>query len=98
MQPHHLLNVRLLGFEVLSGNQIGDVLIIIVVLLVSVLTLLLLHALIALGQFAERCKRIRSELVENAGDEFGQFLVLAIAVNGEGVGRNGGVHYSYQTD
>jgi len=76
-----LLNFRL-GLEVVASNKVWDV---IVVLLVAVLTLLFLHALVALSKFAQRCKRIWAELVEDAGDELCQLFVLAIAVDGEGV-------------
>lgn len=43
-----------LGLEVVSSNEIGDVIIIVIVifLLVTILALLLLHTLVALGEFA----------------------------------------------
>jgi hypothetical protein len=76
-----------LGLEVVASNEVGDVIIVlIVVLLVTVLTLLLLHALVALGELAQRCERVGAELVQDAGDELCQLLVLAVTVDGEGVG------------
>merc|ERR1712137_142539 len=53
------LVVSLLGrLEVVAGNEIGDV----ILILVLALTLLLLHALVALGKLAQRCERVRAEL------------------------------------
>jgi hypothetical protein len=42
--------------------------------------------LVALGEFSERGKGVGAELVEDTRDEFGEFLVLAVSVDGEGVG------------
>ena len=75
-----------LVLEVLTGNEVGDVVII-------GLLLALLHVLVALSQLAERGKRVRAELVQDAGDELGKLLVLAVAIDGEGVGGDGGVDY-----
>ena len=47
--------------------------------------------MIALRQLAQRGKAVGAELVKDAGDEFGEFFVLAVAVDGEGVGGDGGV-------
>jgi len=82
----HLLDLSL-RLEVVAGDELGDVIIvlIVVVLLVTVLALLLLHALVALGEFAQRCERVWAELVEDAGYELGELLVLTVAVDGEGV-------------
>jgi hypothetical protein len=79
-----LLNLGL-GLEVVAGNEVGDVVIVVVVLLLVVLALLLLHALVALGELAQRRQRVGAELVEDAGNELGELLVLAVAVDGEGV-------------
>lgn len=51
-----------------------------------------LHVLVALGQLAQRRKRVRAELVQDARYELSELLVLTIAVDGKGVGRNRGVH------
>jgi predicted N-acetyltransferase YhbS len=77
-----------LGLEVVASNEIGDVVVIIilvVILLVLAFALLLLHALVALGELAERGKRVGAELVEDTGDELRKLLVFAVAVDGEGV-------------
>lgn len=75
-----------LALEVLAGDQFGNVVVI------SLLALLvLLHALVALGQLAQGGQGVRAELVQNTGDELGQLLVLAVAVNGESVCGDGGV-------
>ena len=78
--PHNipLLDLRL---EVLTLNQVGDVLVVLVLLL----------ELVALGELAERREGVGAELVEDAGDELGELLVLAVAVDGERVGLDGGV-------
>jgi len=73
-----------LVLEVLAGNEIGDIIII-------GLLLALLHVLVALGELAERREGVGSELVQDTGDELGELLVLAVAVDGEGVGRDSGV-------
>lgn len=73
-----LLDLRL---EVLALNEVGDVLVVLVLLL----------ELVALGKFTERGERVGAELVEDAGDELGELLVLAVAVDGEGVGLDSGV-------
>jgi len=70
--------------EVVASNEVGDVIVILVVVLA--LTLLLLHALVALGELAQRCERVGAELVEDTGDKFGQLLVLTCTVDGKGVG------------
>jgi len=90
----HLLNLAL-GLEVLSCDKIWDVIIILIVLFVLTLalTLLLLHALVALGKLPQRRERIGTELVEDAGDELRQLLILAVSVDGKGVCGYGGVHY-----
>lgn len=87
------LVVGLLGrLEVVASNEVRDVIIILIVVLLASLTLLLLHALVALGEFAQRCERVGAELVEDTGDELGQFLVLTDTVDGEGVGGYRGMN------
>lgn len=73
-----------LALKVLSLDEVGDV------VLIAVL-LALLHVLVALGELAEGGKGVGAELVEDARDELGELLVLTVAVDGEGVGGNGGV-------
>jgi hypothetical protein len=73
-----------LALKVLALNEVGN--------LVVVLTLLvLLHGLVALGELAEGGEGVGAELVQDTGDEFGELLVLAVAGDGIGVGRDGGV-------
>lgn len=74
-----------LVLEALTRDQVGDI-------VVVGLLLGLLHVLVALGELAERCERVGSELVEDSGDELGQLLVLTVAVDGKGVGGNRGVN------
>jgi hypothetical protein len=75
--------ILLLALEVLASNQVWDVVLIIII---TLLTLLLLHGLVALGQFAQGRQRVWAELVEDAWDKLGELLVLAVSVDGEGVG------------
>ena len=82
-----LLNI---AFEVLTLNQIGDI-ILLVVLLALTTGLVLLHVLVALGELAERGKAVGAKLVQDPGNELGEFLLLAVTVEGEGVGGDGGV-------
>ncbi|RBQ90199.1 hypothetical protein VDGD_20520 [Verticillium dahliae] len=77
-----------LALKVLSLDEVGDV------VLIAVL-LALLHVLVALGELAEGGKGVGAELVEDARDELGELLVLTVAVDGEGVGGNGGVDCDY---
>lgn len=79
-----------LALEVLTLDQVGDV------VLLTVLALLL-HVLVALGELAEGGEGVGAELVEDAGDELGELLVLAVAVDGEGVGGDGGVDYWFRS-
>jgi hypothetical protein len=88
----YLLDVGLV-LEVVTGDKIRDIIIVLVILLVLALALLLLHALVALGKLPQRRQRIGAELVKDTGDELGKLLVLTVAVDGEGVGRDGGVDY-----
>ena len=82
-----LLDVGALALEV-ALDELRD-LVIVVVLLVAVLALLLLHGLVALGELAQAGERIWAKLVEDAGDELGKLLLLAVAVDGEGVCGDG---------
>ena len=83
-----------LCLEVVASDEIRDIVVIVViVLLVLALALLLLHGLVTLSELAQRGQRVGAKLVENAGDEFSQLLVFAIAVNGKGVGGYRGVYY-----
>lgn len=47
-----LLDLGSLALEVVAGNQVGDV---VIILVFGVLTLLFLHGLVALGKLAEGC-------------------------------------------
>lgn len=74
-----------LALKVLALDEVGD--------LVVVLALLrLLHVLVALGELAQGGQRVGAELVQDAGDQLGELLILAVAVDGESVGLDGGVH------
>lgn len=75
-----------LALEILASNKLGDVILVTILALVA-----LLHALVALGQLAQGSQRVGAELVKDTGDELGQLLVLAGAVDGEGVCGNGSV-------
>lgn len=79
----NLLDLRLV-LEVLALNEIGD--------LIVVLALLLLEVLVALSELAEGSKRVGAELVEDTRDKLGELLVLAVTVDGEGVGGDSGVN------
>lgn len=79
----NLLDLGLV-LEVLALNEIGD--------LIVVLALLLLEVLVALGELAEGSKRVGAELVEDTRDKLGELLVLAVTVDGEGVGGDSGVN------
>jgi len=74
-----------LVLEVLARNEVGD-------LVIISLLLALLHVLVALGELAERRQRVGSKLVKNARDELGKLLVLSVTVNGECVRRHSGVN------
>ena len=73
--------------EGLAGNEIWDV---VIVLLLG--ALLLLHALVALGELAQGCKGVWAKLVQDTWDELGELLVLTGTVDSEGVGWDGGVN------
>ncbi len=76
-----------LALEVLARDEVGD-------LVIIGLLLALLHVLVALGQLAERGQGVGAQLVQDAGDELGELLVLAVAVDGKGVGGDRSVNYS----
>lgn len=75
-----------LALEVLAGNQVRNVVVVLGTLLV-----LLGHVLVALGELAKRCERVGAKLVQDTRDELGQLLVLTSSVDGEGVGGHSGV-------
>lgn len=77
-----------LAFEVLPCNQVGNI---IVIILVLIPTVLFLQALVALRQLPQRSQAVGTELIEDTGDELGEFFVFAVAVNGKGVGGYGSV-------
>ena len=78
------------GVEVL--DKVGDVVVVVVRAAGWWPLLALLDGLVRLGELAERRERVGAELVEDAGDELGELLHVAGAVDGEGVGGNGRVH------
>ncbi len=51
------------------------------------------HGLVRLGEAAEVGQRVWAELVQDTRDEFGELFGLAGTVDGEGVGREGGVDW-----
>ena len=83
-----------LTVESFSRHQIRDVIIVVISFSVAIVsTFLLLHALVTLGEFAKGGETVGTELVEDTGYELGKFLIFAVAVDGEGIGGNGGVDY-----
>lgn len=91
----HLLDISL-ALKVLALDQVGNVVLVVVgARLVAQLAALapaaLLQALVALGQLAQRRERVGTQLVQDARDELGELLVLAVAVDGKGVGGDRGV-------
>jgi len=82
-----------LVFKVLPRNQIWDV--IIVILLRTFTAFGLLHGLVALGELSEGSEGVGTKLVENARDELGEFLVLTVSVDSEGVRGDGGVNWVF---
>lgn len=78
--------------EVLALHQIRDIVLILILL---VTTLVLLHVLVALGELAEGGEGVGAELVQDAGDELSEFLLLTVTVESEGVGGDGGVDWNY---
>lgn len=78
--------------KVLAFDKIRNVILIFVILLA--LAFLLLETLVALGKLAERGKAVGAKLVQDTGDELGELLLLAVTVDGKGVGGNGGVDWN----
>ena len=78
--------------KVLALHQIGDIILVVVLLFTG---LVLLHVLVGLGELAERGEAVGAKLVEDTGDELGEFLLFAVAVKGEGVGGDGGVDFKF---
>jgi hypothetical protein len=78
-----------LVLEVLPCDQIWDVIVVVVFLVFT--TCFLLHRLITLGKLSEGGEGVRAELVEDTGDEFGEFLVFTVSIDGKGVGWDSGV-------
>lgn len=78
--------------KVLAGNQVGDVIIIIVLLVLS--TLCLLHRLVALGKLSEGGQGVGTELVEDTRNKFGEFLILTVAVDSKSVSWNSRMNYT----
>ena len=98
--PHHLQSNQSIKsihtlLKVLPLNQIRDIIIALLLLRIPpfAAAILLLHALVALRQLPEAGEGVGAELVEDAGDELGEFFVFAGTVDGEGVGGNGGVDF-----
>lgn len=76
-----------LVLEVLALNKVGDIILLVVLLI----ALLLLHVLVALSELAQGSEGVGAELVEDVGDELSELLLLAVAVEGEGVGGDSAV-------
>ena len=74
-----------LSFKVLTLHQIRDLVVVIFAAFLLLPALLLLQALVALRQPPQTGEGVRAELVEDAGDEFGELFVFAVAVDGEGI-------------
>lgn len=87
-------SITRLALERLTRYQIRNLLVVISALfLLPVLALILLHALVALGQLAEAGQAVWAKLVEDARDELGKLFVFAVAVQGEGVGGERGLDW-----
>ena len=80
----NLLHIAL-ALEVLALDQVRYLVIVIVLLAAFLALAALLQALVALGQLPQAGERVGAELVQDAGDQLRELLVLAVAVNGEGV-------------
>lgn len=81
-----------IALEVLALDQIRDIILLIVLLALST-ALALLHVLVALGKLAQRRETVGAQLVQDTGDQLGEFLLLTVTVQSEGVGGDGGVHF-----
>jgi hypothetical protein len=82
-----LLLVTLLSGGLKVLNKIGDVVVVFVASFATSSARLLLDCLVGLGELAERRERVRTELVEDAGDELGELLDVTSTIDGECVGR-----------
>ena len=81
-----LLNLTL---KILPLHQIRNIVIVLLLALPALTTaLLLLQALIALCEFPQASEAVRAQLVQDPGDQLGEFFVFARAVDREGVGRD----------
>ncbi len=83
LPTHILLDLAL---KVLALDELGDL-----VVILALTALGLGHGLVALGELAERGQGVGAKLVEDAGDELRKLLVLAVSVDGKGVGGDRGV-------
>lgn len=74
-------------FEILAIDQIGYIVISIVIVAFALATCaaVLLKILIAFGQFPQTSQRVWTELVQDSWDKLGQFFIFAIAVDGKRV-------------
>lgn len=81
--------------EVLALDQIRDIILLIVLLALST-GLALLHVLVALSKLAQRSETVGAQLVQDTGDQLGEFLLLAVTVQSEGVGGDGSVHFFFK--
>lgn len=84
-----------LTLKILPRNKIRDIIIVVLVLLP---TLFLLQALIALRQFPQTRQTIGTELIEDSWNELREFFIFSVAVDGEGVGGDGGVDCTNKSD
>lgn len=87
-----LMNLLDIALEVLAFNQIRDIILIIILLALGT-GLVLLHVLVALGELAEGGEAVGAKLVQDTGDELGEFLLFAVTVESEGVGGDRGVNF-----
>lgn len=75
--------------KVLALYQVGYIVVVVVIFpsFPALATpILLLQGLVALGQLPQTCQTVRTELIQDPGDQLGEFLVLAVAIDGECVG------------
>lgn len=93
LELNSLLDISL-ALKVLALDEIGDVVLVLVVVslgALDALAALWLQRLVRFGELAERGQRVRAELVQDAWDELREVLVLAVAVDCKGVAGDGGV-------
>ena len=79
--------------ERLARNQVGDVIVTVVILFLLASLLLCLHGLVGFGQLAERSQAVGAKLVEDTGDQFSQLLLFTVTVDSECVRGDRGVDY-----